>query len=67
MPADHFLTEEQASLSGQYVGDPSLTEQDQFCYLDAADLQRIDEHRGEHNRLGFALQLGTPRYLGTFL
>lgn len=67
MPADHFLTEEQASSFGRYVGDPSLTEQDQFFYLDAADLQRIDEHRGEHNRLGFALQLGTARYLGTFL
>ena len=67
MPADHFLTEEQASSFGQYVGDPSLIEQDKFFYLDASDLQRIDDHRGEHNRLGFALQLGTVRFLGTFL
>lgn len=52
MPADHFLTEEQAASFGQYVGDPSLIEQDRFFHLDTSDLQRIDEHRGEHNRLG---------------
>ncbi|WP_026554682.1 Tn3 family transposase [Arthrobacter sp. 35W] len=67
MPADHFLTEDQAGAFGRFVGDPSRAELDQFFYLDAADLERIAEHRGEHNRLGFALQLGTARFLGAFL
>ena len=66
MPVE-FLTDEQASGYGRFVGSPSRAELERCFLLDDVDRSLVMRHRGEANRLGFALQVGVVRLLGTFL
>src|ERR1700712_5105199 len=65
MPTRH-LSDEQRQRYANLTAAPSPDQLAQYFHLDRSDREVTDGLRGDHNRLGFALMLGSARFLGVF-
>ena len=65
MPVD-FLSPAQQENYGKYPNDLSPEFIANYFFLDDEDKEWIKSKRGQFSRLGYALQLTTVRYIGTF-
>ncbi len=62
-----FLSDLEAAFYGRYGGSVPQADLERFFYLDDAGQALVAGLRGDHNRLGFSVQLTTARYIGRFL
>lgn len=65
--AVEFLSNEQAAEYGAFPSVLSRGELERYFFLDDADRELVQVKRRPHNRLGFAVQLTSVRYLGRFM
>ena len=66
MPVGGFLSE-RACRYGRYASEPTRLQLKRFFVLADRDRELIDRCRGGRLKLGVGVQLGTVRFLGTFL
>lgn len=62
-----FLTSAEETAYGRFTGPPERSLLARFFFLDDTDRDLVAKRRGDHNWLGFAIQLVTVRHLGRFL
>jgi hypothetical protein len=62
-----FLTKEQKSSYAQYPKNLNANQLSKYFHLDDNDKKLILRCRRNYNQLGYALQLTTVRFIGTFL
>jgi len=65
MPPRH-LSDEQRQRYARFATAPSPDQLARYFHLDRSDREITDGLCGGHNRLGFALMLGSARFLGIF-
>ena len=65
MPTRH-LSDEQRQRYANFAAAPSPDQLARYFHLDRSDREITDGLRGDHNRLGFALMLGSARCIGAF-
>ncbi|MGV9776746.1 DUF4158 domain-containing protein [Streptosporangium sp. NPDC003464] len=66
MPVE-FLSDQEAAAYGCYGDTVPQADLERFFFLDDRDRALVAEQRGEHNRLGYGVQLAIVRYIGRFL